>query len=616
MAFSTLLCVSCGVNNDPGNNPGTEPGGETPPPPPVETVYKNVERAPSYPKISDEIEYTTYYFDSENGDDNNSGLSEGEAKKSLTAANNLISETEATTPVKILFKAGSEWSGRLTLDGFEATEEAPLLIDVYAKTEDDLYAKINGETDDSCVLISSNNVRVSGLECTAPTGYRGIFIQTNKAGALKNVVVSGNYVHDVNFVVGEYVLPEDLTDDTDLRTDVVSDICPDSRYGYANGGIIAETGTSKFVGASWHENLWIENNVIKRVARTGIWIFSSWTYRPGVDWGNNTYHDDDTFYYPHKNVYVCDNYIEKAGGDSIVMGAVRGGYIEGNTSYHAQYLGKAGYYNVGIWPHSCKDVVIQFNEAAYTHKANGCGDGQGFDIDIANQDITFQYNYAHHNDGGGILLCNAHSWITLYDENGKIVRDEDNLPITQKLWTRWQNVAIRNNVFADNTGNAVNLDGYINDLDIDNNTFIFSGTASKTRLFVTGDPQGGGRPGENWRFRNNLFVMRQANVAVFEMTLGVNWSFENNAFYNFQDGFIEEFVYECEAVGTVVLNPGFALTTEAALGYDGCLAFMPTSLEMLQGGVKLDVANLMDMAGKDVKDVHYYGAFGTLAGEL
>ena len=68
---------------------------------------------------------------------------------------------------------------------------------------------------------------------------------------------------------------------------------------------------------------------------------------------------------------------------------------------------------MGMWPISSSDIVMQYNEAAYCHLANGGADGEGFDIDIGCRNILFRYNYSHDNDGGGILLCNTGGQVTL-----------------------------------------------------------------------------------------------------------------------------------------------------------------------------------------------------------
>lgn len=58
----------------------------------------------------------------------------------------------------------------------------------------------------------------------------------------------------------------------------------------------------------------------------------------------------------------------------------------------------------GLWPWSCDNTVIQFNEVS-GHKAPW--DAQGFDSDYNCRSTTIQYNYSHDNDGGLVLICNS-----------------------------------------------------------------------------------------------------------------------------------------------------------------------------------------------------------------
>ena len=57
----------------------------------------------------------------------------------------------------------------------------------------------------------------------------------------------------------------------------------------------------------------------------------------------------------------------------------------------------------GIWPWSCDNTVIQFNEVS-DHKAPW--DAQGFDSDWNCRNTLIQYNYSHDNEGGFLLVCN------------------------------------------------------------------------------------------------------------------------------------------------------------------------------------------------------------------
>ncbi len=610
LLLALVLCPVFAGCGGPTTEP--EPGPDGPgddPVTPTETVYTAVERAPVYPEV-DTTGYTTYYFDADNGSDGNDGLSEDAPKQTLTAANAIVAATEADTPVRIRFKAGTRFVGTLQLGGFEAAEETPLIVDSYGTDGEETRAIIRGNANYlTCIEVTAGNVRIMNLEISGPKAQRGIYVNPTAEGAMKNIVIDGNYVHNINFNLNDVQLPED---GSAPGAGDVQKICTDTQYQYAYGGIIIDTGTSKFVGPSWVENVWVQDNIIEYVARTGIWVFSSWVYRPGIDWGNNTYHDDDTYWYPHHNVNVVGNQISYAGGDSIVTGAVDGGYIEGNVSYYAQYLGRAGFYNAGIWPHSCKNIVMQFNEAAYTHMPNGAGDGQGFDIDIGNSNITFRYNYSHHNEGGGILLCNSASWLNLYDENGQYVRDEYGLPMREKRFSPWTDNTLRNNVFADNDGPVFTINGWTTNLKIENNTIIIPGTEKNYRIVTSGDFNQSGRGAENWMFRNNIFVSRQLSGARINAAFCTPYYFENNVFYNFNEAFYEELDEEHGAVNVLKTDPGFSQTAAEA-GWESAYAFRPTAAELLDGGYNLAEMNADDYAGADVTGRHYYGAFGTVA---
>ena len=57
---------------------------------------------------------------------------------------------------------------------------------------------------------------------------------------------------------------------------------------------------------------------------------------------------------------------------------------------------------IGIWPWSCDNTVVQFNEVS---GADGIHDGQAFDSDWNCRNTVFQYNYSHDNQGGFMLVC-------------------------------------------------------------------------------------------------------------------------------------------------------------------------------------------------------------------
>lgn len=116
-----------------------------------------------------------------------------------------------------MFKAGSSYDTVLKAEKFEATEEKPLIISVYDATEQEKYARFSAAP--NCVEVTAGNVRISSLECTSVNGERGIYVHTVKAGALENVVLYDNWLHDINFdfeaglprfYAGKGLKPEDV----------------------------------------------------------------------------------------------------------------------------------------------------------------------------------------------------------------------------------------------------------------------------------------------------------------------------------------------------------------------------------------------------------------------
>ena len=606
-----------------------KPGPENPEE--TQTDYIEATMSPDYAEISEETlaTYTTYYFDNENGVDAATGLSEDRAKKTLDEAMNVIKSVTAGVPTRVLFKAGSEWIGSLAIEGFEANEETPLLVGVYGATETEKYAKIKDGT--KLITVKGSNVRVSGFDLSGPTkSKKGITFITNGSGATKNVVISGNYVHDINYNWAAYQewladplrdqyadergkLPHEMSDETTIcRNPKI--VTADSDFGYGNGGIFTESGTNALQGASWFEDCWVENNIITRVARSGMFLDAGWYFKPGHNWGSGKWYEDENGVeynvYPNKNMIVRGNEISYVGGDSIVLLATDGGYIENNVSYHANYVGRGGYYNAGIWPHSCRNIVMQYNEAAYTHLDNGAGDGQGFDIDIGCSNITFRYNYAHHNAGGGLLLANAGSSQARYDVNGNQVRDEDNIPVVESMVPFWGNNLVYNNVFADNV-KQIKFDGALSSIEVYNNTFVSSATASTQSIFSSHDPYSAGG-GKSWVFRNNIIAMRNKVTPIIESNNTAYACFENNVFYNFGDDFdANSKEYMKNPSGNVVLDPGIT-TAAAEKGYANSKKFATSSANALTVGAKLDKANKVDYNGNNVEGVLYAGAFGKI----
>lgn len=574
-------------------------GGTQPPVGPVDnTVYAEIPVAPEYAAV-DQSGYATYYFDGEAGDDGNSGTSPEQAKKTLSAANALISSVRAAQPTQILFKGGTSFTGELSVKSYAAAESTPLLISSYGTGKPLLNG--NGE---QTVLVTGGDVRVSDLEITNTAGKKGIYVYTT--GSYKNLVIEDCYIHNVNWNWSESESEESWsTHMNDLGVAGVSKVDP---------GFVYETGGIVFFTASGEtpcklRNVWVKNNRIEKVSRSGILFSSNWVKRFGLGWGVNKYCDDEHGYYPSENVNFIGNRLHYTGGDGIVMIGVNDGFIDGNVSYHSNFLGRKGFANAGIWSISSKNIVIQRNEAAYSHLENGAADGQGLDIDIASENILMQYNYSHHNAGGGLLMCNTGTEVQLFDEEGN-PKTENGRPVFENKRGNWEHAVIRNNLFVENgSGSApafANVTGSCYDVLVENNTIIFRKDKPKQQFMKVylwdkdGVEYG---KAERFTFRNNIFYCENANTGNFDFANMEEYLFVGNVYHNVSEAFTEG---ACDS-RALVADPAFTIPADAD-GYDKVSLFAPANDTMFTGGLKLSEKNRFDLLGNETKGVAYFGA--------
>lgn len=387
---------------------------------------------PIEPKLD---EYTTFYFDGENGSDENDGLSENSPKKSIKEIEKTISKSAVGKGIKIALKGGTKFKGDLTVDGV-ADDNHPIIITSFGKG----LAIISG--DNEVLKITCSNVIVDGVEVTGVKALRGIFVQPKTFGALKNTVIKNCYVHDVNF---DWYLDKSPAETNPEEVDVER-VCPEyypntkTYYRYnrrSHGGIIFLNDTDEKVGASWFENSFIIGNRVENVARTGIYLANVWGDRPGTGYGNNKpvkdHHDDKVNaekglgYFRNENCVCSSNTVICAGGDGVILSAVYNAFMEFNVCYYANYLGRTNYWNAGIWVFDTEKAWFRYNEAGYTYMRHNSNDAQGFDLDNACSKIVFKGNYAHHNEGGGLLVCNRKTKLKLHDKDGNFIQESEEI---------------------------------------------------------------------------------------------------------------------------------------------------------------------------------------------
>ena len=425
----------------------------------------------------------TIYVDAAGGNNKNDGLSEKSAIKTMYK----LGQMSIQAGDKVLFKRGGTYNGQLEIL-VSGTEKYPITVGSYGSGD---RPKIVGKGD-CAVNIQSAYVTLSGLDISNPSGSTGIMVITTVSGATKGIAIKDCVIHDVN---------------------------QNGKAGYnrETAGIycLSRTGGTKENSVpSWFDGLIIENNTIKNVNRTGIFINNSWGGR-GVDHlGFNNYKSDSDGWYPTRNLVIRGNQLDTIGGDGILVMGAKDALIERNVLTRAQSMAKPAsvgtWANAGIWPMYSDGTVMQYNEVSYTQLPAGAGDGQAFDIDSYCTNTVVQYNYSHDNEGGFILLCTGRA-----DDKttGNIVRN--NLSV---------NDGTRN-------GTIITVAGKFEAAKIYNNT-IYMGGGTPSTMRVLHAWSNSTAKATNFQIANNVFYAEGGKNVSFNLENASGMEFDTNVYFN------------------------------------------------------------------------------------
>ncbi len=482
-----------------------------------------------------------YYVDSQYGSDNADGLTRQTAFKSVTRINQLELHGYDT----VLFKAGCEYVGNL--HPTRTRGDGIIKFCRYGVGEDPC---IVGEGGITFELFDFDEVEVSNLSFTNPKGYQGIGIQNLAGGIMRHIHICNCSIHNVN---------------DDRNT-----------YRYESGGIICASFSQNEPG--WFEDLLIEDNNIEDVARTGILLTGFWANRPTKLWGFNEYVSDTENWWPSKQVVVRSNFINRTGGDGIVLIGTTDALIEWNTVYNVMTNPVPHCANAGIWPQSSNNCLIQYNEVAYCHKPEGCDDAQGIDVDLSCRNTIIQYNYTHDNEGGALLLCE------LPDTD-----DKDN----------FRGTIYRNNLSINDgnvKGEIIAIVGPVRGVKIVNNTFCSSGNVSKIiEVFPMGD-----KVGKDIEFSRNILVSNGRDN-MFNLLHAENFEFKDNLYWgacrNVPEGHENPHVE----------SPNFKRNEVYGDGMQSIYNYIPYNQSLILED-STETSGTYDLCGYDVSDKSYIGA--------
>lgn len=494
----------------------------------------------------------TFYIDSKNGSDNNSGTSKDKPLKSL----NVISKRYFQPGDKILFKSGCTFNGSLNLNGMGSSAK-PITIGIYGGKAKAKIAARGG----NAISLKMQYVTLENLEITNSTGLVGIYCVPPTTGKINDIYIKNCYIHDINAKQTNFA--------------------PGT---YDTGGIyVAVDG----LDPTWINNLHIENNVIEKVSRCGIFINSEWAFRPGT-WGREGHYKSDTSgWYPYTNLIIRGNTITEAAGDSIVVSGSKGALVEKNTvtkGFTTKKITKIAC--AQVWCVNTNDSVFQYNDVSYSNLPAGCGDGESFDIDIASVRAVFQYNYSHDNEGGFMLICNN-------KDASKLSRD---------------NVARFNLSVNDGSASKARapfmIDRKNENTHIYNNTIYMKDADMVVMQYSDEDMP----TTDNFKFTNNIFYGATGKTMKWVAQTGWrNTVFDNNIFYNASvDGLkkLSGITVKNEKTD----NPKFAnesINLQSAKRADAIKAFTPTN--KLRGATNISDNGGKDISGNKITNIDFYG---------
>jgi hypothetical protein len=271
----------------------------------------------------------------------------------------------------------------------------------------------------------------------------------------------------------------------------------------SNAGLFAEiTGNNV---PTYFDGYYLENSYFYRVGRHGAVNQSSWQIRSLTT---------NTNWTPSKNVLIRKNVFEETASDGLIVRVAVRPVMEHNLFKRCSITlsGNASF------SYNCDSALWQFNEACYTVYNTGDHDAAGFDSDYKSKNTIFQYNYAHHNEYGDMLITGG--------------------PASSKGFN--DGTIVRYNVFYNNGHHGIRVSGLAtNTLIHDNVIYNDEHTVSPTEPFdeypgyrILYHKNWGGWP-QNTIYKNNVYHYTSTDAAITDLNenLSKGSLFESNTIY-------------------------------------------------------------------------------------
>lgn len=295
---------------------------------------------------------SSYYVNSQNGDDRNPGTIE---KPFQTVER--VNQLKLQAGNSIFFAGGQTFKGNLYFKGISGTKESPVQVSSYGHGRAIIDAENGtGIKADSCLWFQVKNLKVVGTDRLKGNQGSSIELRKTQNCLVDSIEASGFLWSGIKAVGGK-----------NLRITHV--------YAHDNGfsGINVESDGQDAGGleGSWgktFKNMYIAHCVAEN--------------NPGCPVVKNNH-----------------------SGNGILIGGVTKGVIEYCEAMNNGWdMPREGNGPVGIWAYQSDSITIQYCYA-HDNKTSAKGkDGGGFDLDGGITNSVVQYNYSANNEGAGYGL--------------------------------------------------------------------------------------------------------------------------------------------------------------------------------------------------------------------
>ena len=315
---------------------------------------------------------TTYYIDSVSGNDSNNGTSTSTPWKTSAAIN---SRTFGQGD-KILFKAGSVWSGQRFAPMGSGQSGNPITIDMYGTGAKPILNG-NGAVNELIYLAGQQYWTIQNLEITNNAAVdagnrRGIFVKGQNGGTLNGIHLQNLDIHDIKGVPWGNIKG---------RGDQ-----------YTCGGIM----------------IWVYNGTTPtkfndlRIENTNFWHSMAMAINIQSDYAAGSLFDNSRKW---TNVVVKNITTQDIGASAIIIADTDGLLVENVATLDNGFY--VDDYAIGVMVPNFEirsyNTTYQYNESA---RQNPSQDGQAWDVDWGNSGLhLYQYNYSHDNPGGVFMWC-------------------------------------------------------------------------------------------------------------------------------------------------------------------------------------------------------------------